>query len=496
MKKEFGHGAYYKFFIFMTFAIILGLNLVNIRDWNLGIVGTLLPIWILLNYMLGVREMPRNRKMRRIWIKIMGNFVLFSVLLYYIGGYTNLSYTLFHFFVILSSTVLLSPYAGLLMLGLSFVIALKVVFTQAHILNSFIIHTYAYGGALVIGHFIRMERTQKNMLDHKVRELDALYKISKMIDYFPGTEEILEKISVIVGETIGATMCLIMLYDEERDFLVAKAGYGVPKDAINSFTLMRSEGIEGQVIENRGRITSKDIGNLGVYRSLFEGKLETVTVIPLYLKNKVIGTLSIYDTKDKHYTTEDIDLLDMMSSRIGMILENDKLYQQIHTKAIMDGLTGLYNHKQFYDRLKQEINDAKRKGHQLYLLMIDIDRFKAFNDQYGHVVGDQVLVQIAETIKGSIRETDYAARYGGEEFAVILPNADDETASRVADRIRSNVKKATNGIKEIHGQGVEITVSIGISCYPDCSNDIINLVDIADVRMYKGKAMGGDRIIA
>ncbi|MDF2546581.1 MAG: diguanylate cyclase with sensor [Anaerosolibacter sp.] len=496
MKKEFGYGAYFKFFMLITFAIVLGLNLVNIRDWSLGIVGTLLPIWILLNYMLGVKEMPRGSRMNRAWIKIIGNFILFSILLYYIGGYTNLSYTLFHFFIILSSTVLLSPYAGLLMLGLSFVIALKVVFSQAYVLDNFIIHSYAYGGAMVIGYFIRMEKTQKSKLDHKVRELDALYKISKMIDYFPGTEEILDKISVIVGETIDAAMCLIMLYDEEQERLTAKAGYGLSKEVINNFTLRKSEGIEGEVIENRGQITCKDIGNLAIYQRLFDGKLETVTVIPLYLRNKVIGTLSIYDTKDKHYSSEDIDLLDMMGSRIGMILENDKLYQQIHTKAIMDGLTGLYNHKQFYDRLKQEILDAKRTGYQLYLLMIDIDRFKAFNDQYGHVVGDQVLVQIAETIKGSIRETDYAARYGGEEFAVILPNADHETASKVADRIRGNVKKTTNMIDQLRGEDVDITVSIGISCYPDCSNDIVNLVDIADVRMYKGKAMGGDKIIA
>lgn len=496
MKKEFGYNDYYRLFIFITFGIIFALNLVNINSWNFGIVGTLLPIWILLNYMVGAKKIPRGNRVYRVWIKIIGNFILFSALLYFIGGYTNLSYTVFHFFMIVSTTVLISPMAGVMTLALNFVIALRMVFSQEHILNSFIIHSYAYGGALVIGYFIRKEKARQRKLDHKIRELDALYKISKMIDYFPGTDEILDKITTIVAETIGAAMCLIMLYDEEQELLVAKAGYGVSEDAIKNFALRKNQGIEGEVVENSSRITCREIGDLEIYRKIFHGKLETVTVIPLYLKNKVIGTLSIYDMEDKHYTTEDIDLLDMMGSRIGMILENDKLYKQIHTKAIMDGLTGLYNHKQFYDRLKYEIQTAKKKEYQLYLLMIDIDRFKAFNDQYGHLVGDQVLVQIADTIKRSIRETDFAARYGGEEFAVILPNSDDETAAKVADRIRSNVKKTTETIEQLHGQDVEITVSIGISCYPDCSNDFVNLVDIADVRMYKGKAMGGDRIIA
>ncbi len=496
MKKEFSDREYYRFFIFITFAMVFGLNLVNVRLWDLQVIGILVPIWILLNYMVGVRMSPRSSRVKRLWIKIIGNFILFSILLYYIGGYANLSYTIFHVFMILSATVLISPLAGVGALVLSFMIALKLVAAQSDILNSLIIHSYAYGGALVIGYFAGAEKARKRKLDHKVRELDALYKISKMIDYFPGTEEILDKITTIVGETMGGAMCLVMLYDEEQELLVAKAGYGVSGEVLKNIVLKKGEGIEGEVIENRSRISCSDIGNLDIYRSVFDGKLKTVTVIPLYLKSKVIGTLSVYDTTDKYYTMEDIDLLDMMGSRIGMILENDKLFKQVHTRAMMDGLTGLYNHNQFYDRLKQEIQIAKERKYQVYLLMIDIDRFKAFNDQYGHLVGDQVLVQIAEIIRSSIRESDCAARYGGEEFAVILPNTDDETATRVADRIRNNVKKTRKNIEQLRGQEVEITVSIGISCYPNCSNDITNFVNIADVRMYKGKAMGGDQIIA
>lgn len=498
MIRDLTYRKYYIILKITTFAMIALLNITTISIWNYKMVVILTTLFLLFNYIFGLQKISIHSECHRFKIKIIGNFLLVNTLLFYIGGYQNASYAIFHFFIILTAAMMYSPLVGLVILGTCFTLALKMVFTDTNILNSFIIHSYVYGGAFVIGYFCRMEGIRKKRLDHKIRELEALYKISKMIDRFPGTEKILDNIAKIVAETVNAEACLIMLYDEEQDLLAAKAGYGVPKEAFQQMIFRQGEGIERQVIENKGRAICKDEECFHIYRDIFQDlwKIKTVTAIPLFLRNKIIGTLSVYDTKGGDHVLEDIELLDMMGSRIGMILENDSLYKQLRNRAIQDGLTGLYNHKQFYERLKEEIQGAKEKEYKVYLLMIDIDRFKAFNDRYGHLVGDKVLVQIAKTIKNSIRDTDYAARYGGEEFAVILPNTDYETAAMVADRIRNNVKKATATIEQLQKEQVEITVSIGIACYPNCTNDITNLVDIADIRMYKGKEMGGDRVIA
>jgi diguanylate cyclase (GGDEF)-like protein len=194
-------------------------------------------------------------------------------------------------------------------------------------------------------------------------------------------------------------------------------------------------------------------------------------------------------------TKDEVKLLSIIGSRIGMILENDRTFKKVKHNAITDGLTGLYNHYQFYTRLKLEIEKAKAENYQLFLLMIDIDRFKSFNDQFGHMIGDQVLSEVAKTIQSNIRETDIAARYGGEEFTIILPNCTYEMAAVVADRIRYNIKKVGEKIDTLKGKDIIVTASIGIACYPNCTNDLSNLIDIADVRMYKGKEMGGDKVI-
>lgn len=180
---------------------------------------------------------------------------------------------------------------------------------------------------------------------------------------------------------------------------------------------------------------------------------------------------------------------------VELDIQNDVLYQSTSDTTINDGLTGLYNHKQFYERLRAEIGHAKHKGTKLFLLMMDIDQFKNFNEKFGTALGDRVLAEIGRVIQYSIRPTDFAARYGGEEFAVILTDITHEVAAMVADRIRYDIKQVAKGIDGLKDTGAEVTVSIGIAGYPDCTNDMTSLVDIADVKMYEGKEMGGDQVV-
>ncbi|WZL73730.1 GGDEF domain-containing protein [Clostridiaceae bacterium 35-E11] len=178
--------------------------------------------------------------------------------------------------------------------------------------------------------------------------------------------------------------------------------------------------------------------------------------------------------------------------------EDDKVEktEPVRQKMIKDTLTGLYSHQQFYERLKSDIEHVKKEKTKLFLLMIDIDQFKNFNEQFGTKAGDQVLEQIGEVIRYNICPTDFAARYGGEEFTVILMNTTHENAAMIADRIRYDIKQAIKEIEELKDKDASVTVSIGIACYPDSTNHLRSLVDIADVKMYEGKEMGGDQVIA
>jgi diguanylate cyclase (GGDEF)-like protein len=164
-------------------------------------------------------------------------------------------------------------------------------------------------------------------------------------------------------------------------------------------------------------------------------------------------------------------------------------YKTLLDEAIRDGLTGLFGHKYFMQKLEEEIERSKKSLSPLSLLMIDIDYFKKFNDTFGHLEGDMILTGLADVFKRIPREVDLAARYGGEEFVILLPDTRKENAKILAEKLLSHAKKInpSNGV---------VTISIGIGCFDGKSKDFTkeDLVRISDSALYRAKAAGRDRV--
>lgn len=164
--------------------------------------------------------------------------------------------------------------------------------------------------------------------------------------------------------------------------------------------------------------------------------------------------------------------------------------EKYHELSIIDGLTGLYNSRHFYNQIEIETDRSVRYGGPLTLMFLDLDNFKQFNDAYGHIDGDQVLARLGHIIKGCLRRTDSAFRYGGEEFAVLMPVTTCAEGTLTAERIRRKVKN--EAFYPVPGEEVHITVSIGVLEYKH-GMDIKSLVRQADKLMYKAKKEGKDR---
>jgi diguanylate cyclase (GGDEF)-like protein len=177
-----------------------------------------------------------------------------------------------------------------------------------------------------------------------------------------------------------------------------------------------------------------------------------------------------------------------LRSRIdSLITETDRLYEL----SLTDGLTQIANHRNFQERLREEFRRAQRYDDPLALVLIDLDHFKLVNDEHGHVVGDQVLKDVAACIKKSVRETDFVARYGGEEFAIILPKTQLAGALTVAERVWHEVGRLKLGAEK----PFRITTSLGLSGYP--SRTVISgeqLVKCADDALYRAKREGRNKI--
>lgn len=171
--------------------------------------------------------------------------------------------------------------------------------------------------------------------------------------------------------------------------------------------------------------------------------------------------------------------------------ERNLMLSELERLAITDGLTKLYNSRHFYNQLEVEVTRSRRYQNPLSLLLIDIDFFKQFNDRYGHLEGDKVLMRLGQIIKEMLRKMDSAYRYGGEEFTVILPETSGNEAKIVAQRIRTAIMKEK--FSPNNGQDVTITISIGVTQYHP-NEEVKDFVNRSDRAMYTSKAAGRNRV--
>lgn len=190
-----------------------------------------------------------------------------------------------------------------------------------------------------------------------------------------------------------------------------------------------------------------------------------------------------YDYITKPFDIEELKLTLRRAAERHFLLSEANQKEYYRELSILDGLTGLYNHRYFHEVLTREISRAKRYPQEFSLLMMDIDEFKKYNDQRGHLQGDDLLKQISRIFSQSIRCVDMVFRYGGEEFVILLPQTPPEGALAVANRILNLVsQKAT------------VTISIGVATFPQDAATKDSLIDCADRALYQAKVQGKARL--
>ncbi len=180
------------------------------------------------------------------------------------------------------------------------------------------------------------------------------------------------------------------------------------------------------------------------------------------------------------------------SITVRLAIRLDQTLKHISELAITDSLTGIHNRRYFMDRVEDEFTKAVRYGLAVSLIMLDVDYFKRINDVYGHACGDIVLRAIAKTCRDSLRSFDVLARYGGEEFVILLLLSDKQTASFVAERIRSRV--AALELSCVDGEIFHVTVSLGVATRSEKISSIDNWLKFADMAMYRAKESGRNQV--
>lgn len=284
--------------------------------------------------------------------------------------------------------------------------------------------------------------------------------------YFASPDDFAENILYI--DTLGRNLSKSLLSDIEYDFFKKMDEYKkIPDSKFEVVRMLLGKELDYQFTD----LTSK-------------------IIIPLVFDKKLIGGICFYTRQDMDYAS--FRYFDLMISELLAIFKMKYQYTEKEFMSVLDGLTGLYNRRQFEISLEQEHNRTKRHPSDFSLAILDIDFFKKVNDTYGHQYGDYVLKTVADLLKAAFRKTDLLYRYGGEEMVIIMPETNIEGAIIPVQRLRRTVEEYDfeyNGVKS------KVTVSIGLTMNFQEFNTAAEILKSADEALYQAKETGRNRVV-
>ncbi|GBE58469.1 phytochrome-like protein cph2 [bacterium BMS3Abin01] len=342
-------------------------------------------------------------------------------------------------------------------------------------------------------------REYSEQLDQKVeertRELEAINRIAATVGRSLNLDVILRESLSKVLELLELDVGGIFLVEEKKARMSLMIHQGLPRDVVEVMSSIPiGLGCPGLVVQRGEPVLEENLSEADPEENPLakHPEFSSHIGIPLESKGRVRGVMCLLSPDKDGFSQEEIKILAAIGSEIGVAIENAELYERSysHSKkmeelSITDSLTGLFNRRFFYRRLKEEMARAKRQKHPVSLLVVDLDNLKQYNDEKGHLKGDEALRGVAQAITACIRQdVDSGYRYGGDEFAVILPYSDEVKASGVAERIRNTYEGFAFP---------NTSLSIGLTEL-NFSEGVDELVSRADSAMYVAKHSGGNKV--
>jgi len=331
-----------------------------------------------------------------------------------------------------------------------------------------------------LSHRLQQDARLSWIIVEEKRRAEVMVEITSSISSSLNSQEILYLIVTRLCEVFGARECSIVRLDPKGKTVQTMVKSTEPQPREPAMDLDgRPELLEAY--------KSREL--VFVSNVVREGIAQSVVAAPMLVQDSVLGLICVsLDRKRTRLSDADERFFKVMSGTAANALRNAQMFEEMEHRARTDFLTGLPNHRFFQSTLSVELGRAQRNNHPLSLLIIDLDFLKEVNDRFGHPSGDMVIRSVAETIRNSCREFDFAARYGGEEFTVILPETGLNGAIQVADRIRERIASLV-----FTGIG-SITASIGASNFPLNALGKEDLIRVADQALYVAKNNGRDRV--
>lgn len=322
----------------------------------------------------------------------------------------------------------------------------------------------------------------------RAAQLEAINTLSRQTTAVLEMDELLEKACSIVLQAFPVDHVAILLLEDERLVFRAHKGQLTPLFHPGG-EIPPGAGLSGRALDLTRTVIENDVASVSGY---FPGFVETKSemCLPLVSLGEMIGVLALESAHLGAFERQDVQPLESVADICATAIQNARYFDRIRQMAYVDGLTGIFNRRYFEMRVSEEIERARRYDNVLALVMVDIDHFKRLNDEFGHLLGDEVLRQIGAMFTQNLRKSDIVCRYGGEEFVLLMPQTTIDSAAAAADKVRRTVETFS-----FPGVPRPVTISSGVASFPADGDSRDALVLSADRALYSAKQAGRNRVV-
>ncbi len=426
------------------------------------------------------------------WLNAFLTSLALCLIAYAIPGDLDIYVGVLLILAVITSSIVSERGPSYLMILLTTVVTMGIRYGQVNTLQKWTLHLSI---AVIAGIIVETVRQLKSLSRDHIRRLETITDFSRNITSTLDTRQVMtllnaafqnavEADTYFVGIRDGDEMRLELVYDDGEYFENQRVKL---EGSLSAWVLTNQQSLFLPDLRKEVALPGVRLVLLGKHKASLSWM-----GVPMKTDN-VDGIIAVGSYRPNAFDRADLELLSNLAQHAAQALDNTHHHEEVELRSRLDSLTGVYNHGNFLKILEAQADRASSEKQPLGLIMLDVDHFKQYNDSFGHLIGDEVLITLCSTIRQHIKNTDAVGRWGGEEFVISLPNATAEQAQQIALRIRGTMLTLTVRSQEQKTIPVP-TISQGIAVFPGEANNTIELIHLADQRLYLAKERGRNQI--